>query len=257
MAKYAISQEGADAMRRISQNIISSADGIAQSTVNLKNKIISYMDDLGVYGTEIWAIILQINEIMEDKQEALLGLAERAVQKSDAILELIGFDSSFATGGYCGISSSANIQSIGDIRNWIKDINPNYCNPFIPSRNNPYRKNCGSCAYAVECRFQGISDAVAGAQNIGTDAGMEAATGKKCVYMEANDIEKMLVSMGPGSHLICGINRHPKPFWKPQAGHWFNAYYDGNKVYTVDGQSGNIYDWPHDYVDVSEWCALV
>ena len=258
MARFAISQEGAYAMRQVSQNIISSVDGIDQSTKNLKTQIMGYMDDLGVYGLDIWAMTMQIDNILEDRRDALLELAEKANQKSDEILELIGLGSSSAsTGGSGGILSGSSHQSVDSINGWIKDINPNYHSPFIPPGKNPYHVNCGSCAFAVESRFQGKTDAVASAQNIGTDAGMEAATGKKCVYMSVNDIEKTLVSMGPGSHLICGINRHPTPFGRPQAGHWFNAYYDGNKVYTIDGQSGQIYDWPHDYGDVSDWCALV
>ena len=258
MARFAISQEGADAMRQVSQNIISSVDGIDQSTKNLKTQIMGYMDDLGVYGLDIWAMTMQIDNILEDRRDALLELAEKANQKSDEILELIGLGSlSAATGGSGGISSGSSHQSVDAINGWIKDINPNYHSPFIPPGKNPYHVNCGSCAFAVESRFQGKTDAVANAQNIGTDAGMEAATGKKCVYMSVNDIEKTLVRMGPGSHLICGINRYPTPFGRPQAGHWFNAYYDGNKVYTIDGQSGQIYDWPHDYGDVSDWCALV
>ena len=63
--------------------------------------------------------------------------------------------------------------------------------------------------------------------------------------------------MGPGSHLIVGINRYPTPWGSPRAGHWFNAYYDGEKIYTLDGQSGDVLDWPYDYGDISEWCALI
>ena len=258
MAKYAISQEGADAMRQVSQNICSSVDGIEQSTKNLKSRIMSYMDELGVYGLDIWAMTLQIDSILEDKREALLELAEKAAQKSDEILELIGLGTSSATNGSGSIGSNSSIQSIDTISGWIKEVNPNYYSPFYPPRENPYHENCGSCAYAVESRFQGKTDAVASIQkNLRTDAGMEAATGKKCVYMSADDIKNTLINMGPGSHLICGINRHRTPSGKPQSGHWFNAYYDGNKVYTIDGQCGEVFDWPYDFGDVSAWCALV
>lgn len=90
MARFAISQEGADAMRQVSQNIISSFDGIDQSTKNLKTQIMGYMDDLGVYGPDIWAMTMQIDNILEDKRDALFELAEKANHKSDEILELIG-----------------------------------------------------------------------------------------------------------------------------------------------------------------------
>lgn len=259
MAQYAISQEGAEAMRRLSVDITSSIDGIEQATATLKSQIMGYMDELGVYGLDIWAMTLQIDGILEDKKDALVGLAEKVSQKSDEIMELIGLNSSSSSAGYSSASGSSvdGVQDITEIAGWLKEINPNFHNPFLPPGKNPYHVNCGSCAFAVESRFLGRDDAVASAQNIGTDAGMESVTGKHCVYMSPTDIEQILINMGQGSHLICGINRHPTPFGRPQAGHWFNAYYDGNKVYTIDGQSGKVYDWPHDYGNVSEWCALV
>ena len=90
MAKYAISQEGADAMLQLSSNITSAADGINQSTTALKNQIMQYMDDLGVYGLDIWAMTMQIDGIMEDKQEALTKLSELAKSKAEVISSLIG-----------------------------------------------------------------------------------------------------------------------------------------------------------------------
>lgn len=116
--------------------------------------------------------------------------------------------------------------------------------------------NCGACAFAVEQRLNGDQSAVASLQNIPTDGEMELATGKKCRYMSPNDIESTLRTMGPGSHLIVGINRQ-HPSGKGIAGHWFNVFYDGDKVYTIDGQSGEVLEFPHDYGFVSEWCALV
>ena len=158
MARFAISQEGADAMRQVSQNIISSVDGIDQSTKNLKTQIMGYMDDLGVYGLDIWAMTMQIDNILEDRRDALLELAEKANHKSDEILELIGLTTSSMTGGSGGISLGAATQSVDSISGWIKEINPNYHSPFIPPGKNPYHVNCGSCAFAVESRFQGKTE---------------------------------------------------------------------------------------------------
>lgn len=84
---------------------------------------------------------------------------------------------------------------------------------------------------------------------------MEQATGKTCTYMDPGDIASRLIQQGPGSHCIAGINRK-LPNGKRIAGHWFNVFYDGNKVYTLDGQSGKVMEFPHDYGNVSEWCAL-
>ena len=152
------------------------------------------------------------------------------------------------------------VESIDSVQTWIGDINPNYYNSSLPNQK-AYHCNCGSCAFAVEQRLSGTNSTIqASAQNIPTDALMEKATGKKCKYMSVKQIEKILVDSGPGSHLIVGINRKPviiagKKINQP--GHWFNAYYDGQKIYTIEGQSGKVYDWPHDYGDISEWCALI
>lgn len=104
--------------------------------------------------------------------------------------------------------------------------------------------------------MNGDTSATASLTNIGTDEGMEAVTGKKCVYMSVTDITEKLKSMGAGSHLIVGINRR-LPDGKPISGHWFNVFFDGQNIYTLEGQAGQILEWPHDYGYISEWCALV
>lgn len=141
-----------------------------------------------------------------------------------------------------------------EIRGWIKEVNPQY-NPF---RYDAYSVNCGSCALAVEQRLSGFNPkAVAIQENIAPkDHMMELVTGKKCEYMAPEAIEAKLREMGPGSHLLVGINRKGGLF-SPASGHWFNAFFDGEKIFTLDGQSGEVFDWPHDYGRVSEWCALV
>ena len=67
-----------------------------------------------------------------------------------------------------------------EIEGWITQINPNY-DAFDPS--SPFCNNCGSCAFAVESRLNGIQNIVATETNIGTDPAMEYATGKVCKYM--------------------------------------------------------------------------
>ncbi|MBQ3497962.1 MAG: hypothetical protein IJA87_02410 [Clostridia bacterium] len=149
-------------------------------------------------------------------------------------------------------STSGSANTVSSIAGWIKEINPLYGDPFFPQSS----VNCGSCAFAVERRLSGDNTAVASLNNIGTDVGMEQATGKKCVYMSVDKIGECLRSKGAGSHLIVGINRR-LPNGQPVAGHWFNAFFDGENIYTIEGQSGEILDWPHDYGHISEWCALV
>jgi Papain fold toxin 1, glutamine deamidase len=53
------------------------------------------------------------------------------------------------------------------------------------------------------------------------------------------EIAQYLVNQGPGSHTVVGVDRAGGV-----AGHWFNAYYDGHKVYAIDARTGQILDWP-------------
>lgn len=131
------------------------------------------------------------------------------------------------------------------VDNWLKDINPNF-DPYDIS--SPYRSNCGSCAVAVERRLNGESDVVASAENIGTVWEMERLTGMDQVPMTPNEIRDYLLEHGPGSHGIVGIDR------SYGQGHWFNALCtDDSTVIAIDGQTGEIFDWPPDYGDVTSW----
>lgn len=149
------------------------------------------------------------------------------------------------------ISNSAN-GSIKEISSWISKVNPHYGNPFFPQSS----VNCGSCALAVENRLSGNKGATASLTNIGTDAGMEQATGKKCTYMGLDEMTEFVKSQGSGAHFIVGINRR-LPNGKSISGHWFNVYNDGGKLYTLEGQAGEIFEWPHDYGYISEWCIMI
>lgn len=185
-----------------------------------------------------------------DKLNAAIGIYADYVDKAKRI----------AAGGSAGGASSSSssavsgggstIPTITSIQSWIKDINPKY--DKFSFRKKAYRTNCGSCSLAVYQRLNGIdSSAKASHINIPTDAEMEKATGKTCYYMSVDEIGKRVTAMGAGTCVVAGINRNNS------AGHWFNIYYDGNKLYTVEGQSGNIYDWPHDYGDIRDWCVLL
>lgn len=100
----------------------------------------------------------------------------------------------------------------------------------------------------MEQRLEGNGTPVASAENIGTIAEMNALTGMEQVSMSPDEIRDTLTGMGPGSHAIIGIDRSEGP------GHWFNAYCpDGVHVYAIDGQTGQIDDWPPDYGDVTNW----
>ena len=139
---------------------------------------------------------------------------------------------------------SSDITNISDVNNWLGEINPNFDEFDTES---PYSNNCGSCAYAVWKRMEGDHDICASATNIGYNDEMEALTGLEQVSMTPDEIESNLLAQGNGAHAIIGIDRSEGP------GHWFNAACIDGKVVAIDGQSGEILDWPPDYGNVVNW----
>jgi hypothetical protein len=191
------------------------------------------------------------------KSDSFLSRYTELLRRSQKAIDGEAGGASFVPGGTTaspsGSISREAIPSIQSIISWLGKVNPDYTG----KPNDPYSVNCGSCAFAVESRLSGANtNIVASATNIGLDSEMEQATGKRCEYMSVQKIEKHLIDQGAGAHLIVGINRKT-PNGKRINGHWFNAYYDGRNIFTVDGQSGTVYDWPHDYGNISEWCALI
>lgn len=138
----------------------------------------------------------------------------------------------------------SELRPIDEMDKWLEDINPNF-DPF--DINSPYCNNCGSCAYAVYQRLEGNNEICATAENIGYNEQMEALTGMEQVSMSPQEIEARLLEQGDGAHAIIGIDRVTGP------GHWFNAANIGGKVVAIDGQSGEITDWPPDYGNVKNW----
>lgn len=129
-----------------------------------------------------------------------------------------------------------------DIGSWVGNVNP--LATFGPEG----AQNCGACALAVDGRLDGSSpDAVAGDYTLSVPE-MEAATGRSQVAATPDEIEAGLKAAGPGAKSVIGIDRVDGP------GHWFNAYFDGDRVMYIDGQTGEVGDWPPKSLgNVSAW----
>jgi len=128
-------------------------------------------------------------------------------------------------------SEVADVEPVSD---WVSDVNVNY-DPF--DINSPYNNNCGECAEFVYNKLEGKETTEVGTGTL-TIEQMEEVTGVPQVEMTTDEIKQNLIDQGPGSHGVVGIDRVDMP------GHWFNACYDGNEVYMVDGQSGEYTPWP-------------
>lgn len=138
---------------------------------------------------------------------------------------------------------------LDQINSWIQSINPN------PDHDPRRSVNCGKCAAAVFHRLNGNNSATA---DLGTYSisEMNSITGRTQTTMTPQQIENYLRTQGAGSHVVVGVDRDSG------AGHWFNAFFDGNNVYTIDGQGGTMEEWPPDYSDpvlgnVTHWDASI
>ncbi len=134
--------------------------------------------------------------------------------------------------------------TVDGVSAWIKEVNPNF-DPF--DIESPYNSNCGACARVVYERLNGNDAFCASAHNIPTDAEMEQQLGKKFVSMSPDEIERRLLAAGDGAHAVIGVDRAFGP------GHWFNAACLEGRVVAIDGQSGEVREWPPDYGNVINW----
>lgn len=150
---------------------------------------------------------------------------------------IVGKDSPY---DYSNLVDDFGDYCLEQINSWIPEINPN-------SNNDPRRKiNCGQCAAAVFNRLNGDDSAVAGLGTYSISE-MNRITGKVQTTMTPSQIENYLRSQGAGAHVVVGVDR------SSGAGHWFNAFFDGRKVYTIESQGGYLNGWPPDYGDVIHW----
>ena len=133
---------------------------------------------------------------------------------------------------------------IQEVNSWVGKINPN-------PNNDPRRNiNCGQCAAAVYQRMNGDTNATAGVGTYSISE-MNEITGHTQTTMTPEQIESHLMEQGAGAHVVVGVDR------VNGAGNWFNAFYDGRQVYTIEGQVGCVNGWPPDYGDVVHWDASI
>lgn len=132
------------------------------------------------------------------------------------------------------------------IDSWLGEVNPNYNGEF----DDPYSNNCGKCSESVFNMFEGGTGVTSADTGTYDTPQMQEATGVEQVSMSPSEIEAALSAGGPGSHALIGVD------WEGGGGHWYNAYYDGQQVWAVDGQTGTRTPWPGvDVGSVKNWDA--
>ena len=134
-----------------------------------------------------------------------------------------------------------------EIRQALAEINPNF-DPHNPA--NGYATNCGNTSAILNDFLNGnpTSEAPTGTLDVPE---MEARTGLPQTPMTPQQIADSLTAMGPGSHCVVGIDRSSGD------GHWFNAFFDGDQVWTLDAQTGDMSPWPPNEPTATNWDASI
>ncbi|RWZ53101.1 hypothetical protein ELQ90_04035 [Labedella phragmitis] len=126
-------------------------------------------------------------------------------------------------------------------------INPNF-DPFDPT--NGYATNCGNTSSILNDFLNGNPSREAPTGTL-TVPEMEALTGNPQTPMTPDQIADSLRGMGAGSHCVVGIDRSTGD------GHWFNAYFDGTTVWSIDAQTGTRSPWPPNEPNATVWDASI
>ncbi|WP_127794261.1 glycohydrolase toxin TNT-related protein [Agromyces sp. LHK192] len=137
--------------------------------------------------------------------------------------------------------------TLKEILDALKQINPNF-DPTNPK--SEFNNNCGNTSSILNDVLNGkpVSEAGIGTLEIPE---MEARTGLPQTEMTPQQIIDSLVAQGPGSHCVVGIDR------SVGSGHWFNAYFDGTTVWTLDAQDGTMSLFPPNEPNATTWDASI
>lgn len=89
MAKYGISQEGADALNQLAQDMRNINNNIEESGRKLRSHIGGFSNELGVYEDEIIDLVDEVNNAQEKGREPLIKLSEKVKDLAGKVLDLM------------------------------------------------------------------------------------------------------------------------------------------------------------------------
>ena len=107
MARYAISAEGAAAMRDLAKQLYTEANAILEASAALEAKVSAVGDGLGIYETEILGLIQQVKNALKTNRDDILDLAQRILQKANEIDSLALLSPTLITGN-SNVASAAS-----------------------------------------------------------------------------------------------------------------------------------------------------
>lgn len=111
LAKYAINQEGSEALKKLGSSILISCNEIMEQSRDLEQKLAELEEGLGIYAEEIRELTTKNRNILLAHKENLEGLAEKLRRQGDEILELMGLGVIAGTGTCAAESKPAAADS--------------------------------------------------------------------------------------------------------------------------------------------------
>lgn len=112
MARYAISAEGANAMRALASDILLQVNALWEAASDVADKVVILGDDLGIYGDEILSIVQQNQKTLLSNQEDIAILSQRVSKHAEDIDALVSM--SLGTGEMGGSTQSIIGNSLGE-----------------------------------------------------------------------------------------------------------------------------------------------
>lgn len=109
MARYAISQEGADSLRNLANALLESASAALEASAKLQSSFSACSCGLGIYSADIHGVISHTTNAIKEHKNAIEMLARNISLKADEIEELaqLGVQLTSENGSQGFISSSA------------------------------------------------------------------------------------------------------------------------------------------------------
>ena len=89
MAKYGISLKGAEAMEKLSRDLLTEAGEILEAAIRLREVCGLLGDDLGVYADGIMSLVRQNTDTLKASKDDFAALAKAAKKRADDIRAML------------------------------------------------------------------------------------------------------------------------------------------------------------------------
>lgn len=88
MAKYAISEEGANSLRKLSNDLLSGTVALDDAGTTLERQMLALGERLGIYEDEIFDLVSKHKRAVNNNSAEFVELSNKVLAKADEIMGL-------------------------------------------------------------------------------------------------------------------------------------------------------------------------